>query len=373
MDAILPEDAGVTKVMLGLAVGIYVLIGLAAGGTSLLAQSAYTTSRFGSGSIPFILDGELWRFVTPVFLHGGVVHIGFNLYWLWQLGPMLERSLGRARYTIAFVLTGVLSTMIALGWKVIAPTIWDVLPLLDASSAANITTSMVGMSGAICGLLGLGAGAGHRLKTPAGIAIRDRSLRFMGFLVVIGLLIPNVDNMAHFAGFAIGAVLGWIFPLKDRASYRAGWFWGAGAALCGLLVVGSLAAQMIAVPKHLPNDLDFYPTGIFGNSLRDRDAEDPVVNDAEGACHRTLKQATAEGAAPDAGERAVANCDEILHYVPSVPDLWVLSGQAHLAAGDRSVGCRRVWIGRTLTYWHPAYRDGRYLAAVDAFLGEACR
>ena len=377
LDGILPEEAGATKVIFGLTVLIQLAVGLAAGGTSILAPSSYTLLHFGSGFVPWVLDGEWWRLVTPVFLHGGIIHIGFNLYALWLLGPLFERSFGRSRYVIIFVLSGVLSTMIALMWKVVAPdvlgAVYSLIPFVGAPSSSSITTSMVGMSGALCGLLGVGVATGHRVQNVAGTAVRNQCLRWAGFLVLFGLVVPGVDNAAHFSGFAIGAVLGWFLPLKDRASYVTGWFWGAVSALCVALVAGSLAAQALLMPWNLPADLDLYPTGLFGVTLREGNLEDDVVKDAELACRRDLGAVEQGDQSPEMRDRAVLNCDEILRYAPRVAKLWVISAQAHLFHGDRAVGCRRLYIASTIIRYDPGNRDPKFLAALEALRGEACR
>ena len=373
MDAILPEDVGVTKVLAGLAVGFYLLVGLAAGGTGVIAQSVYTLIHFGAGFSPAILDGEVWRLATPIFLHGGVLHIGFNVYALWLLGPVLERSFGRARFMVLFAVTGVLSTAAALGWKVIAPTVFAAIPFGDMLASASINTPMVGMSGALCGLLGAGVAAGHRVGNEAGLAIRNRSLRWMGFLVVFGLIVPNVDNAAHLSGFLVGAVLGWFFPLKDRPGYVAGWLWAGGSAVAALVLVGSVAAQLIFLPRHLPADLDFYPTAIFGNSVRDVDPRDSVVTDAEAACKRSLGALDQGDESQKMKDQAVANCDEILHYVPFIPQLWAFSGQAHLQAGDPVTGCRRLRVAQAIVRWDPKFKDPRFALVLDSYEAEACR
>jgi rhomboid protease GluP len=373
VDAVLPEEAGVTKVILGFTILVHVLIGVAAGGTAVLAPSSYTLLHFGSGFVPSVLDGEYWRVVTPIFLHGGVVHIGFNLYALWLLGPLFEKSFGRARYLIIFMVSGVVSTAVALGWKVVAPTIYGVIPFMDPLESASITTSMVGMSGAICGLLGVGIATGHRVQNISGTAVRNQCLRWAGFLIVFGLIVPGVDNAAHFSGLVVGAALGWFLPLKDRAGYGMGWFWAAGAALSVGVIVGSVALHMAFAPLHLPADLELYPTGFFGISLRDGNIKDSTVADAEGACIRDMGAVERGDTSVGILDRAARNCDEILHYVPRSAKLWAISGQAHLASGDRELGCRRLRVGSTILRWDPANDDPKFLAMVEALENEACR
>ena len=168
-------------------------------------------------------------------------------------------------------------------------------------------------------------------------------------------------------------MVGWVFPLKNRPGYTAGWFWAGGAAVAALLIVGSVGAQLLSLPRGLPNDLDFYPTAIFGNSVRDADREDNVVTDAETACKRALGALEEGDKSQKTVDRAVANCDEVLHYVPFVPQLWAFSAQAHLAAGDDAVGCRRIRVARAITEWDPNFKDPQFARLLESYGAEVCK
>ena len=54
-----------------------------------------------------IASGQWWRFVTPVFIHIGLLHLAFNSYALWIVGPQVEKLYGPARFVILYVLTGI--------------------------------------------------------------------------------------------------------------------------------------------------------------------------------------------------------------------------------------------------------------------------
>src|SRR5690349_23883838 len=62
---------------------------------------------FGAKWNPLINQGEYWRFVTPVFIHIGLLHLFFNSYALWMVGPQVEKLYGGARFVLLCILTGI--------------------------------------------------------------------------------------------------------------------------------------------------------------------------------------------------------------------------------------------------------------------------
>lgn len=201
--------------------------------------------RLGARSTSLILQGEIWRLVMPIFLHGGLMHIGMNMFVLKDLGPQLEDVYGSARYLFLYVITGV----IGFAWT----TTWDCLMLArhvpPGSDAFRYYLQMfpisIGASGSLMGLLGLALA----ITTVRGGAymqmIRSQLLRSFAIILVIGLIIPGIDNAAHIGGFASGFLLGRLFSPSEPAhgverqrAYALGW---AGA----LMVVGSFIATVI--------------------------------------------------------------------------------------------------------------------------------
>lgn len=134
---------------------------------------------------------EIWRFVTPVFTHAQLYHLVANLLSLAYLGSLVEKYLTKTEYLSIYLGTGIISE--------IATTI--------AYSLFRPETIGFGASGAIYGLMGF-------IITTI---IDDKKDRFKVLIVVIisaigvNLFIPNVGNVAHFAGLISGLVFGFIF------------------------------------------------------------------------------------------------------------------------------------------------------------------
>lgn len=139
-------------------------------------------------SLPHIMQGEVWRLVTPIFLHFSVPHILFNLWWLYDLGTIIERKLG--------------SFLFALTVLVIAVTSNDGQYLATGPGFG-------GMSGVVYGLFGY-AWARGRLEPTSGLYLRnDIAVWMVGWFVLCAVgVIPNVANWAHGVGLGVGAFLG---------------------------------------------------------------------------------------------------------------------------------------------------------------------
>jgi rhomboid protease GluP len=180
--------------------GVTVIIGfltLTGGGTEL--QALLRLDKFAVE-----LDGEYWRLLTVVLVHGSLIHLLFNMYALWIIGPIVEALYGPARYLAIYLLCGA------------------------AGSAASFAVSpepSVGASGAIFGLFGALLVA-DRVHKPA-LTRNARNLTMqigilIGINLVIGLSIANIDNAAHIGGLLAGAWLG--FVLVPRGARLAS-FW----------------------------------------------------------------------------------------------------------------------------------------------------
>jgi membrane associated rhomboid family serine protease len=193
-------------------IGITVVISFLAfspGGSDLLA--ALWLDKQG------LAAGEWWRLVTPVLVHGGLLHLLFNMYFLYLVGPLVEQLYGPVRFLLLYVLTAA------------------------AGSAASYLfggpAPSVGASGAIFGLCGvlLAVSAVHRpILDRRGRAIMSQ----IGALVVLNLIIgfgfgalmdAPIDNSAHIGGLLAGLWLGLVLP-PIRATLSSYWQQPAGSA-----------------------------------------------------------------------------------------------------------------------------------------------
>lgn len=183
----------------------------------------------------WIAGGEVWRLVTPLFLHVGLWHVLVNMYSLSVLGPGVERLFGSARFLVVYLLSGIAGVLASLAFN----------PLPSA-----------GASGAIFGLLGAYGSflVIHRqVLGPMGEMQLRRVVLVALLNLVLGLM-PSIDNWGHVGGLVAGAALSWsIGPrfevvwieigrvtLSDRRPWRSV-RWRAAVAAALMLPLGLLA------------------------------------------------------------------------------------------------------------------------------------
>lgn len=229
------QDLGVIEIIVGGCVLLYLLTlvtdmgNIRSGGfLSFLSPSMDSLRRFGaSGALPVILDGRWWTVLSAGWLHGGAIHILFNMMWVRNLAPVCVAIYGPSRtmllYTGSSVLGFVLSTL-----SIFSPIF----------NQGGLT---VGASAAVFGLLGATVYAGRR-----GIAssIGQQAWMYAVVLFAFGLVFPGVDNWAHLGGF-IGGYFGarLLDPMKpERTDHMI-------AALACLLAT---AAAVVASVLHWP-------------------------------------------------------------------------------------------------------------------------
>lgn len=176
----------------------------------------------GAYYLPALRAGELWRHGTAVFLHIGLLHLGFNLVALAQVGPAIESTFGRARMVFLFMLTGIAG--------------------FAACQVVGMRALSAGASGAIMGLCGAAAGWGQRDGTGLGKTVRNQMLKWAAYTMIFGAVI-GANNVAHAAGFIAGAVLGYVMPARWL---RRGQVRGSDVAI-GLLGIGALALAFLLV------------------------------------------------------------------------------------------------------------------------------
>ena len=233
----MPQTSPVTYAMLAICCVMYALSfvitmkmsgGQGAGGglMNLGGIASQVNYRLGA-SLPLAYNiSQPWRFLTAIFLHAGLLHIGFNMWVLMDIGPMVEELYGSARYLFLYVFTGVVGYVL--------------------SSAVGHFS--VGASGALLGLIGVLLAATTGRKNMAAQALRSALIRWLIYIAVLGFIFSGTDNYAHFGGVASGYLLGRLMPDRTPADFRErriadflGWATGIAIAVSfGFMVVNYL-------------------------------------------------------------------------------------------------------------------------------------
>ena len=175
------EGAGslVTKILIGINVGVY-LLELAMGG-----QVNGTGNRiYEKGALygPLVAAGDWWRLFTAMFLHYGPIHLAFNMLALWFFGGAVEQAIGRSRYLLVYVVSGLAGSAGAL---VFTP---------------NSVT--VGASGAIFGILG----AALVLERQRNYVLGGGAIGIIVLNLVFTFAIPGISIGGHLGGLVGGAL-----------------------------------------------------------------------------------------------------------------------------------------------------------------------
>lgn len=186
-----------------------------------------------------IMAGELWRLFTPMFLHGSILHIGFNMYALVIIGAGLEQRFGHGRFLLLYVLTAFSG---------------NVLSFLLSPEAS------LGASTAIFGLLGAQMVFFYQNRKLYGSGARralQNALMVAGVNLLIGLS-PGIDNWGHLGGLVGGLAFSWfggpllvlkeeLYPRFRVEDARGGRELFIGAALVALIFGGLAAAKILGL------------------------------------------------------------------------------------------------------------------------------
>lgn len=169
-------------------------------GFALQLWSGGALTQAGANYGPAVAEGQYWRLITSMFLHGGIAHLLLNGYALFQLGALFEAWLGSTRLTLTYFVTGVAGSLASILWT-------------NAPS--------VGASGAIFGLLGALIAFLLRRRehlTPGAKSLMMQLVGWAAINVFFGFSVPGIDNAAHLGGIAAGFLLGLI--LRERPIHR---------------------------------------------------------------------------------------------------------------------------------------------------------
>lgn len=182
--------------------------------------------RMGAKYGPLIIAGEWWRLVTAMFLHAGLLHIGMNLWCLFDLGPTVESLFSTPKFIVFYLTTGVAGFVLSLFWN---------------------TGLSVGASGAVLGLIGALLGATYH-HGQLGKEYRSRLWQWLLFIAIIGMF-SQTDNAAHLGGLVTGAVLGYVIPEGEPSTRFEDNLWNALALMAVIIIAGSFVLMALQLNR----------------------------------------------------------------------------------------------------------------------------
>lgn len=213
VDELLQRKSPFTFIFLGVNIALFVLTMFAGG-----SADPDILRFFGASQNDLIKAGEYWRLVVPMFLHIGLIHLAFNMYALWIIGPQLEVIYGSARYVILYLASGIGG-------------------FVASYFFAAPTAIGAGASGALFGLMGVLFVYTRRYKKEIPPLLLVGMRRGIMWTLVINLgitfLLPMISRPGHLGGLVTGMLMALVVPhspLREKKT-PVGWIIGQVAAL----------------------------------------------------------------------------------------------------------------------------------------------
>ncbi len=212
---------------------VAIWLAMVATGTDPMRPDVQTLIDWGANLLPLTVD-QPWRLFTATVLHAGLVHIGFNMWVLWDAGRLAERFYGSLQFLLIYLISGLFGSLASLFF-------------------AARTGVSVGASGAIFGVVGalLAALFTKHSKLPPGMAASMRSsmLLFVGYSLFMGFISSFIDNAAHIGGLVSGFAAAVILAERfDWEEYRRSAVQRSMVAIGAAMVAGFLIWKLLPVP-----------------------------------------------------------------------------------------------------------------------------
>ena len=187
---------GLSITFLLIGVNLLIFVCMAVNGVSLFEPTPESILNWGGNDSSLTLDGDWWRLITSLFVHIGIFHLVMNLYSLFYIGTCLEPILGKTRFLLTYLSTGIFAGMASL-----------------FSNKYSYTVA-AGASGAIFGMFGVFVAvlSTNLISEKIRNTFLKNTLIFIGYNLIHGIR-PGIDNSAHIGGLVSGLVFGYcIYP-----------------------------------------------------------------------------------------------------------------------------------------------------------------
>jgi membrane associated rhomboid family serine protease len=218
---------GLTQIIFGINAAVF--LGMSLSSSTVMDFPVRELIVWGANVGALTFSGEWWRLLTNIFVHGGLIHIAFNMWCLWNLGQLCESLYGRWTYAAIYLICGLGASLASAAWH-------PYVPSVGASGA------IFGLAGALITALKLGEFSVPRSALSGTL----RSLgAFVVYNLIFGFVLPGVDNTAHIGGLVtgliVGALIALIAPQQDQAPRRVAVF---------LVMILALAGGAIGTAHH---------------------------------------------------------------------------------------------------------------------------
>lgn len=148
-------------------------------------ENFYMLIKYGAINGQLVKNGYIYRLITYMFLHGGIIHIFLNMYSLYVVGPRVEDFFGKWKFALIYLISGIGSGLLSIG-------------LGDYTS--------VGASGAIFGLFGALIYFGNNYRGYIGAMIKSQVVPIVIYNLLMGFFIPGIDMWGHVGGLITGLI-----------------------------------------------------------------------------------------------------------------------------------------------------------------------
>lgn len=223
-----------TPILVGINILVFIIMVLS--GVDVFQPDTQSLIDWGANFKPLTLEGEWWRLFTACFIHIGVFHLLLNMYALLYIGLMLEPYLGKSRFLVAYLLSGVFASMASLWWH-------------DLTVSAGASGAIFGMYGVFLALL-----TTSLIEKSAQKALLVSIVFFIVYNILNGLKPGSgIDNAAHIGGLLSGLVTGYVLVPSLRQYYDN----TIKFSTIGMLTIALLFTGFYLF-RSLPNDIARY-------------------------------------------------------------------------------------------------------------------
>ncbi len=149
------------------------------------SENFYVLVKYGAINSELVRGGEIYRLITYMFLHAGILHIVLNMYSLYIVGPRVEDFFGKWKFALIYLFSGIGSGLLSIG-------------------LGNYTS--VGASGAIFGLFGALIYFGNSYRGYIGALVKSQVVPIVIYNLLMGFFIPGIDMWGHVGGLISGII-----------------------------------------------------------------------------------------------------------------------------------------------------------------------